>query len=44
MRPDARVRKFRETRYPHQRSEGLTTRRSNGATKDLIREYPKGEK
>ncbi|MGW6920866.1 hypothetical protein ACWGA9_06215 [Streptomyces sp. NPDC054950] len=31
-----RVRKFRETKYPHKRSEGLTTRRSNGATKQLI--------
>lgn len=41
MRPELRVRKFRETRYPHQRSEGLTTRRSNGATKMLIREDDK---
>jgi hypothetical protein len=43
MKPLTKVRKFRETRYPHKRSEGLALRRSNGATKTLIREAPKGE-
>lgn len=38
MQATVKVRKFRETKYPHNRSEGLTTRRSNGATKQLIRE------
>lgn len=41
MRPEARVRRFRETRYPHKRSEGLTTRRTNGDTRELIREASK---
>lgn len=33
--------KFRETRYPHNRSEGMTVRRSNGATKVLIKKDSK---
>ncbi|MDX3550999.1 hypothetical protein PV729_04300 [Streptomyces europaeiscabiei] len=37
MKPLTKVRKFRKTRYPHKRSEGLTVRRTNGATKELIR-------
>ncbi|MFD8595392.1 hypothetical protein ACFV1L_10360 [Kitasatospora sp. NPDC059646] len=37
MKPATRIRRFRqETRYPHQRSDGLTTRRSNGGTRELI--------
>lgn len=44
MRPEGKIRKFRETRYPHKRSEGLTVRRSNGATKTLIRDRGSAER
>ncbi|MFB7671321.1 hypothetical protein ACFC26_07870 [Kitasatospora purpeofusca] len=40
MKPANGIRRFRETRYVHQRSEGTATRRTNGATKQLIRQRP----
>ncbi|MFD8315912.1 hypothetical protein [Kitasatospora purpeofusca] len=40
MQAQTAVRRFRETRYPHQRSEGTATRRTNGATRQLIRQRP----